>query len=122
MENQTGSTPVQCLNDSKTRQFEIQRNETDMTANDSGDDNNSPPKKTTSQIKKRFVRDKTTNELKMPLSSTIVLKRKKEMLYGPLDFENSLTIDDPVDSGVYVSATAQSELDRTKQQSPANIF
>ena len=35
---QTRNTPVQCLNDSKKRHFEIQRKETDMTANDSGDD------------------------------------------------------------------------------------
>ena len=58
----------------------------------------------------------------MPLSSTIVLKRKKEMLYVPLDFENGLTIDALVDSGAYVSAIAQKELDRIKQQSPSNIL
>ena len=63
-----------------------------------------------------------TNELYMPLSSTIVLKRKKEMLYVPLDFENGLTIDALVDSGAYVSAIAQKELDRIKQQSPSNIL
>ena len=58
----------------------------------------------------------------MPLSSTIVLKRKKEMLCVPLDFENGLTIDALVDSGAYVSAIAQKELDRIKQQSPSNIL
>ena len=58
----------------------------------------------------------------MPLSSTIVLKRKKEMLYVPLDFENGLTIDALVDSGAYVSAIAQKKLDRIKQQSPSNIL
>ena len=68
------------------------------------------------------MRDKITNELYMPLSSTIVLKRKKEMLYVPLDFENGLTIDALVDSGAYVSAIAQKELDRIKQQSPPNIL
>ena len=55
-----------------------------------------------------------TNELFIPLSSTIVLKRKKEKLYVPLDFENGLTIDTLVDSGAYVSAIAQTELDRIK--------
>ena len=75
---------------------------------------------TNSQIEERLVRDETTNELYMPLSSTIVLKRKKEMLYVPLDFENGLTIDALVDSGAYVSAIAQNELDRIKQQSPSN--
>ena len=58
----------------------------------------------------------------MPLSSTIVLKRKKEMLCVPLDFENGLTIDALVDSGLYVSAIAQRELDRIKQKSPSNIL
>ena len=58
----------------------------------------------------------------MPLSSTIVLKRKKEMLNVPLDFENGLTIDALVDSGAYVSAIAPNELDRIKQQSPSKIL
>ena len=68
------------------------------------------------------MRDDTTIELYMPLPSTFVLKRKKKMLYVPLDFENGLTIDALVDSGTYVSAFAQTELDRIKQQAPANIF
>ena len=58
----------------------------------------------------------------MPLSSTIVLKRKKEMLYVPLDFENGLTIGAFVDSGAYISAIAQKELDRIKQQAPSDII
>ena len=92
------------------------------TANDNGDDNISPPKITTSQNEEQLVRDDNTNELYMPLSSTVVLKRKKEILYVPLDFENGLTIDAFVESEAYVSAIAQSELDRIKQQSPANIL
>ena len=55
LENQTRSTPVQCQNDSKKQQNEIQRNETDMTTYDIGDDNISPPKITTSQIEERLV-------------------------------------------------------------------
>ena len=89
---------------------------------DSRDDNISPPAITNSRIEERLVRDDSTNELYMPLSSTIVLKRKEEMLYVPLDFENGLTIDALVDSGAYVSAIAQKELDRIKQQSPSNIL
>ena len=42
--NQTGSTPVQSLNDSKKRQSEIQRLEMKMTTTDNGDDNLSCPK------------------------------------------------------------------------------
>ena len=44
------------------------------------------------------------------------------MLYVPLDFKNGLTIDAFVDSGAYVSAIAQKELDRIKQQSHSNIL
>ena len=120
--NQTGSTPVNSLKESKEPHFEIQRHEVIMTANDNEDDNIYPPKITTLQLEEQLVRDDTTNELHMPLSSTIVLKQKKEMLYVSLDFGNGLTIDALVDSGAYVSAIAQTELYRTKQQSPANIF
>ena len=93
-----------------------------MKTCDNGDDNISAPAITISQIEERLVRVETSNELYMPLSSTIVLKRKKEMLYVRLDFENGLTIDALVDSGAYVSARAQNELDRIKQQSPSNIL
>ena len=78
-----------------------------MTTYGNGDDNISPPKITTSQIQEQLVRDVITDELYMPLSSTIVLKQKKEMLYVPLDFENGLTIDALVDSGAYVSGITQ---------------
>ena len=97
LENQTRNIPVRCLNDSKKQQNEIQRNETDMITYNNGDDNISPPEITTSQIEEQLVRDNITNELYMPLSSTIVLKRKKEKLYVALDFENGLTIDAFVD-------------------------
>ena len=116
LENQTRSIPVQCPNDSNNQKNEIQRNEIRLTTYDEGDDNISPPEITTSQIQEQLVRDENTNELYMPLSSTIVLKRKKEMLYVPLGSENGLTIDALVDSGAYVSAIAQKELDRIQQQ------
>ena len=120
--NQTRSPLVPSLNDSKKLSSEIQRNEIDMKTRDDGVDNISPPVITISQIEERLVRDDSTNELYMPLSSTIVLKRKKEMLYVPLDFKNGLTIDALVDSGAYVRAKAQKELDRIKQESPSNIL
>ena len=122
LESQTRSIPVQYLDDSNKQPNEIQQNEMSLTTYNEGDDNISPPEITTSQIQEQLVRDENTNELYMPLSSTIVLKRKKEMLYVPLDFENGLTIDALVDSGAYVSAIAQTELDRIKQQAPSNIL
>ena len=109
LENQTRSIPVPCPNESKKQQNVIQRDEAGLITYDNGHDNISPPEITTSQIQEQLVRDENTNELYMPLSSTIVLKRKKEMLYVPLDFENGLTIDALVDSGAYVSAIAQKE-------------
>ena len=78
LENETRSIPVQCPKDSKKQQIEIQRNETDVTTYGKGDDNISPPEITTSQIEERVVRDDFTNELYMPLSSTIVLKQRKK--------------------------------------------
>ena len=122
LENQSRSTPVQCQNDSKTEQNEIQRDETELTTYGNGDDNISSPEITTAQIEERLVRHDITNELYMPLSCTIVPKRRKKMLYVPLDFETGLTIDALVDSGAYVSAIAQKELDRIKQQAPSNII
>ena len=102
--NQTRSRPVQCPNISQKQQHEIKRKETDMTTYATGDDNIFFPKKTTSQIVERLLRDDINNEHYMPLSSTIVLKRNKEMLYVPLDFKNGLTIDALADLGAYVSA------------------
>ena len=77
LDYQTRSTAVQCLNDLQQTQPKIQETKTDMTASYSGDESISPPKITTSQTGRRLVRDETTKDLHMPLSSTIVLKRKK---------------------------------------------
>ena len=55
----------------------------------------------------------------MPLSFTIVLKRKTEKLYVTLDFENGLAIDALLFSGAYVSAIAETELDKIKQRARA---
>ena len=122
LEKQTRSIPVQCPNDSNKQQSEIRRNEIGLITYGNEDDNIPPPEITASQIQKQLMRDDITNELYMPLSSTIVLKRKKEMLYIPLDFKNGITIGALVDSGACVSAIAQKELDRIKQQAPSNIL
>ena len=121
-DNQTRSMPVQCPNDPNKQQNEIQRNDIGLITYGNGDDTICPPEITTSQIQEQLVRDDITNELYMPLSPTIVLKRKKEMLYVPLDFENGLTMAALVDSGANVSAIAQKEVDRIKQQAPSNIL
>ena len=52
-----------------------------------------PLPKKTSQIEERLVRDQIPNEIYKPLFSAIVLKRKKERFYVPLDFKTGLTLD-----------------------------
>ena len=81
--NQTRSALVQSLNDSNKPQSEIQQHVRNIIASDNGDDNISPLKITTSQIEEQLVRDDITNELYIPLSSTIVLKRKKNPVCSP---------------------------------------
>ena len=68
------------------------------------------------------MRDEQTDELYLPLTSTVVLKRKQEILYVPLDFENNHTVDALVDSGAFVSAIAQDDLETIKQEAPNNIL
>ena len=68
------------------------------------------------------MRDEHKNEVHPPLTSTVVPKRKREMLYVPLDFENILMVDALVDSGAFVSAISQDDLDTTKQKAPNNIL
>ena len=68
------------------------------------------------------MRDEQTNELYLPLTSTVVLKRKQEMLYVPLDSENNHTVDALVDSKAFVSAIAQDDLETIKQKAPNNFL
>ena len=73
-------------------------------------------------IEEGLARNEQTNELYLPLTSTVVLKRKQEMLYVPLDFENNHTVDALVDPGAFVSAIAQDDLETIKQKAPNNIL
>ena len=68
------------------------------------------------------MQDEQTNEIYLPLTSTVILKRKQEILYVPLDFEKNLTVDALVDSGAFVSAIAQDDLETIKQKAPNNIL
>ena len=84
------------------------------------DNNNFPITMTTPLIEEMLVRLEQSIELYLPLTSTVVLKRKKELLYVPLHFKNGLQIDSLLESRAYVSAIAQLELDSKKQQAPNN--
>ena len=76
---------------------------------------------TTPHIEERLVRDEKTSEFYLPLSSTVVLNYKNDMMYVPIDFGNDLTINALVDSAAYTSAISQNELGRSKQQAPCKI-
>ena len=86
-------------------------------------DTTTPPLTTaTPLIEDALVRDEQTNEVYLPLTSRVVLKRKQETLFVPLDFENHLTVDALVDSREFVSAIAQDALDTIKERAPNNIL
>ena len=86
-------------------------------------DTTTPPLTTaTPLIEEGLVRDEQTNEVYLPLTPTVVLKRKQEMLYVPLEFENNLTVDALVDSGAFVIPIAQDDLETIKQKAPNNIL
>ena len=78
----------------------------------------SPLTTATPLIEEGLVRDEQTNEIYLPLTSTAIPKRKQEMLYVSLDFENNLTVDALVDSRAFVSAIAQDDLETIKQKAP----
>ena len=82
-----------------------------------------PPLTTkTALIEEGLVRDEQTKEVFLPITSTVVPKRKHEVLYVPLDCGNNLTVSALVASGAFASAIAQNDLDTIKQRAPNNIL
>ena len=120
--NQTGNEPVRFLNCSKNCPTDIQNSEQHVTTTLTGDTTIPPLTTTTPLIEEGLVSDEQTNEVYLLLTSTVVLKRKPEKLYLPLDFGKVLTVDAPVDSGAFFSAIAQNDLDTIKQEAPIFIF
>ena len=114
--NQTGNG---C---SKTSPTNTQNTEQHVVTNPDGDTTTPPLTSATPLVEEGLVRGERTNEIYLPLTSTVVLKRKQEMLYVPLDFENNLTVDALVDSGAFVSAIVQDNLETIKQRAPNNIL
>ena len=103
--NQTGNELVPFLDCSKNS-TNTQNADQHVVTTPNGDTTASPLTAATPLIEEGLVRDEQTNEIYLPLTSTVVLKRKQEMLYVPLDFENNLTVDALVDSRAFVSAIA----------------
>ena len=120
--NQTGNKRVPFLDCFKNSSTNIQNTEQHVASTLNGDITTPPLTIATPLVEEKLVRDEQTNEVNLPLTSTVVLKRKQEMLYVPLDFENNLTVDALVDSGAFVRAIAQDDLDTIKQKAPNIIF
>ena len=119
--NQTGNEVVPFLDCSK-KSTNTQNAEQHVVTTHSRDTTTPPLTTASPLIEEGLVRDEQTNEVYLPLTSTVVLKRKQEMLYVPLDFENSLTVDALVDSRAFVSAISQDDLETIKQNAPNNIL
>ena len=120
--NQKGNEPVTFLDCSTISSTNLQTTEQRAVTTVIKDTSTPPLTTATPLIEERLLRDERTNEVYLPLTSTVVLKRKQEMLYVPLDFENNLTVDALVDTGAFVSAIAQDDLDTIKQKAPNNIL
>ena len=120
--NQTGNEPVSFLDCPKYSSTNTQNTEQHVVTTPKGLKTTPPLTTATPLIEEGLVRDEQTNEVYLPLTSTVVLKRKQEILYVPLDFENNLTVDALVDSGAFVSAIAQDDLGTIKQKAPNNIL
>ena len=102
----TGNEPVPFLDCPKNSSTNTQNTEQHVVTTPNGLTTTLPLTTATPLIEEGLVRDEQTNEVYLPLTSTVVLKLKQEMLYVPLDFENNLTVDALVDSGAFVSAIA----------------
>ena len=118
----TGNEPVPFLDCSKKSSTNIQNTEQQVVTTPNGLTTTSLLTTATPLIEEGLVRDEQTNEVYLLLTSTVVLKRKQEMLYVPLDFENNLTVDALVDSRAFVSAIAQADLETIKQKAPNIIL
>ena len=118
----TGNEPVPFLDCPKNSSTNTQNTEQHVVTTPNGYSATPLLTSATPLIEEGLVRDEQTNEVYLPLTSTVVLKRKQEMLYVPLDVENNLTVDALVDSGAFVSAIAQDDLESIKQKAPNNIL
>ena len=87
--NKTGNEPVLFLDCSKNYSTNTQNTEQHVVTNANGDTTTWLLTTATPLIEEGLVWDEQTNEVYLPLTSTVVLKRKQEMLYVPLHFEKN---------------------------------
>ena len=109
-------------NCSTSSSTDIQNTEQHVATTRNGNTTTPPLTTAIPLIEEALVRDAQTNEVYLPLTSTVVLKRKQQRFYLPLDFENSLTVDALVESRAFVSAMVQDDLDTIKQKAPNTII
>ena len=76
---------------------------------------------TNKQLNEIVITDPDTSEKCLPIFSAINLKKKRKMLFAPMDF-NNLSVDALVDSGALVSCLPESEYQKIKSVSPDNIL
>ena len=120
--NQTGNEPVPFFDCSENSPTNIQNSQQHAVTTPNGDTTTPLLTTATPLIEEELVRDEQTNEVYLPLTSTVVLKRRQEMLYVPPDFKNNLTVDALVDSGAFASAIAYDDLDTIKRKALNNIL
>ena len=92
-----GNEPVPFLDCSKNSSTNTQNTEQHVVTTPNGLTTTPSLTTATPLIEEELARDEQSNEVYLPLTSTVVLKRKQEMLYVPLDLENNLTVDALVD-------------------------
>ena len=76
---------------------------------------------TNKQLNEIVITDPDTSEKCIPIFSAINLKKKRKMLFAPMDF-NNLSVDALVDSGALVNCLPESEYQKIKTVSPDNIL
>ena len=118
----TGNEPVPFHSCSTSNLTDLEESGKHRTTTFFGDTTIPPLMIKTPLIEEKLMRDQQTKELYLSLNSTLVLKRKQGMLYVTPHSENNLTVYALVDSGAYVSTTAQNDLVTIKQKSPNKIL
>ena len=74
----------------------------------------------TAQIAESLTKDSVTNEQCIPIFSAVTLKKKKKMLFAPMDFQD-LTLDALIDSGALVNCVSETDYNKISQMSPKDI-
>ena len=72
------------------------------------------------QIAEYLTRNPITKEECIPIFSAVTLKKKRKMLFAPMDFQD-LTLDALIDSGALVNCISETNYNKILQMSPKDI-